>query len=121
MRLIVIFLANILFSYSCGLENLVIVYGSILITYLAAVMLSKITKYRKSLCLLYVVIMLFMLFNFKYQIFGVFFVPMAISFYTLTCIGYVIDVYRGKYDAEMNVFKLSAVLGFFPVMVQGPI
>lgn len=121
VRFISVFIGNIVFCYSFGFTNFVIVYGSILITYLAAVVLSKIIKYRKSLCLIYVAIMIFMLFNFKYQIFGVGIVPMAISFYTLTCIGYVIDVYRGKYKAEINVFKLAAVFNFFPIMVQGPI
>lgn len=47
--------------------------------------------------------------------------PMGISFYTFQTMGYIIDVYRGKYPAEKNVFKLALFVSFFPQLVQGPI
>lgn len=47
--------------------------------------------------------------------------PMGISFYTFQTMGYIIDVYRGKYPAERNVFKLALFVSFFPQLVQGPI
>ena len=48
-------------------------------------------------------------------------VPLGISFYTFMAIGYVIDIGRGKYEAEKNVGKLALFLSFFPSIVQGPI
>lgn len=48
-------------------------------------------------------------------------VPMGISFYTFQSIGYLIDVYYGKYDAEKNCFKFALFVSFFPQLVQGPI
>ena len=33
--------------------------------------------------------------------------PMGISFYTFQTMGYIIDVYRGKYPPEKNIFKLA--------------
>lgn len=48
-------------------------------------------------------------------------VPMGISFYTFQSLGYLIDVYRGKYAAERNVFKFALFVSFFPQLVQGPI
>ena len=48
-------------------------------------------------------------------------VPMGISFYTFQSLGYLIDVYRGKYEAEKNVFKFALFVSFFPQLVQGPI
>lgn len=47
--------------------------------------------------------------------------PLGISFYTLTAIGYMVDVYRGKYAAEKNFGKLCLFLGFFPQILEGPI
>ncbi len=47
--------------------------------------------------------------------------PMGISFYTFQTMGYIIDVYRGKYPSEKNIFKLALFVSFFPQLVQGPI
>ena len=47
--------------------------------------------------------------------------PMGISFYTFQTMGYVIDVFRGKYPAEKNLFRLALFASFFPQVVQGPI
>ena len=50
-----------------------------------------------------------------------FVLPMGISFYTFQSLGYIIDVYRGKYEAETNPFKFALFVSFFPQLVQGPI
>ena len=47
--------------------------------------------------------------------------PLGISFYIFQSIGYIIDVYRNKYEPEKNVFKYALFTSFFPQMVQGPI
>lgn len=47
--------------------------------------------------------------------------PLGISFYTFQTMGYIIDVYRGKYPPEKNVFKLALFVSFFPQLIQGPI
>lgn len=49
------------------------------------------------------------------------FLPLGISFYTFQSMGYVIDIYRGKYKAEKNFFRLLLFVSFFPQIVQGPI
>lgn len=48
-------------------------------------------------------------------------VPMGISFYTFQTMSYIIDVYRGKQEAQKNPFKLALFVSFFPLLVQGPI
>ena len=48
-------------------------------------------------------------------------IPLGISFYTLQAVSYVVDVSRGKCEAQKNFFKLALWLGFFPQMLQGPI
>ena len=47
--------------------------------------------------------------------------PIGISFYTFQTMGYVIDVYRGKVQAEKNIFKMALFTSFFPQLIQGPI
>ena len=47
--------------------------------------------------------------------------PLGISFYTFQTMGYLIDVYRGKTEAERNPFRLALFVSFFPQLVQGPI
>lgn len=49
------------------------------------------------------------------------FLPIGISFYTLSAIGYMADVYWGKVKAEYSLVKTALFLGFFPVIVEGPI
>ena len=47
--------------------------------------------------------------------------PIGISFYTFQSMGYIIDVYWGKYEAEKNPFRFALFVSFFPQLLQGPI
>lgn len=47
--------------------------------------------------------------------------PMGISFYTFQAMGYLIDVYWGKYQAERSLGKFALFVTFFPQLIQGPI
>lgn len=47
--------------------------------------------------------------------------PLGISFYIFQTVGYVADVYFGKYEAEKNPFRLALFVSFFPQLIQGPI
>lgn len=48
-------------------------------------------------------------------------VPLGISFYSFQAMGYLIDVGRGRYEAERHFGRLALFLSFFPTIVQGPI
>ncbi len=48
-------------------------------------------------------------------------IPLGISFYTFMSIGYLVDVGKGKYDAERHIGKFALFVSFFPSIVQGPI
>ncbi len=48
-------------------------------------------------------------------------IPLGISFYTFQTAAYIIDLYRGKIDADRNIAKFALFVSFFPQMVQGPI
>ena len=47
--------------------------------------------------------------------------PMGISFYTLQVIGYCVDVYQEKVEAQDNFLKYLLFVSFFPQILQGPI
>ncbi|MCQ2514925.1 MAG: MBOAT family protein [Ruminococcus sp.] len=49
------------------------------------------------------------------------FLPLGISFYTFQSMGYIVDVYRGKVEAEKNIAKFALFVSFFPQIIQGPI
>ncbi len=48
-------------------------------------------------------------------------IPLGISFYMFQSISYVIDVYRGSYEPEKNIFKFALFVSYFPQVIQGPI
>lgn len=47
--------------------------------------------------------------------------PIGISFFTFQAISYIIDVYRGKVQAQNNPFYLGLYISFFPQLIAGPI
>lgn len=47
--------------------------------------------------------------------------PLGISFYTLQIVSYLVDVYRGRVDAQKNPARYLLFVLFFPQIVQGPI
>jgi len=50
-----------------------------------------------------------------------FVMPLGLSFFIFQSIGYVVDVYRGKVQAQKNPARYALFVSFFPQMVQGPI
>lgn len=48
-------------------------------------------------------------------------VPLGISFYVLSAIGYILDVYYGKYEAENDFIAHLVFLLYFPKLASGPI
>lgn len=102
---------------------------------------AKSTKTKKVIIALCMVINLAILFVFKYanfalstlnslcMRFGVTFtnkrldilLPVGISFYTFQAIGYTVDVYRKRIDAEKNIISYALFVSFFPQLVAGPI
>ncbi len=47
--------------------------------------------------------------------------PIGVSYYTLSMVGYITDVYRGVIKAQRNPLKLLLFATYFPYLVEGPI
>ena len=47
--------------------------------------------------------------------------PLGISYYTFRSTAYLIDVFRGKTEAQPNPARYALFISFFPAVVQGPI
>lgn len=47
--------------------------------------------------------------------------PVGISFYSFSLVGYVFDVCRGKLRAERNLLRFAAFSSLFPSILSGPI
>lgn len=50
-----------------------------------------------------------------------FILPVGLSYFTFQSAGYLIDVYRGKAEAQKNPLKAWLFIGYFPQLAQGPI
>lgn len=111
------------------------------VTFGASLIIEK-KKFNPKLIVAFsVIIILGMLFYFKYLNFSANFfnnvmsklklsarinihdilLPVGISFFSFQSIGYLIDVYRGDIKAEHNFFKYALFVSFFPQLVAGPI
>ena len=47
--------------------------------------------------------------------------PLGISYYIFQSVGYMLDVYWKRANAERNILRFSLFISYFPYMIQGPI
>ncbi len=47
--------------------------------------------------------------------------PVGISFYTFLSISYLLDIFKGNTSADKNLINVLLSLGFFPIILAGPI
>lgn len=112
-----------------------------LLAYIAVYLFRKYPKQAKLICTSAIVVQMLTLTvwkgnsflitnaNFVYQLVGSdtrlpyleWVAPLAISYYTLMLVSYILDVYWQKIEPERNPLKLLLYAGFFPQMVSGPI
>ena len=110
--------------------------ASVLMNYMAGLLLIRIQKGKKAVLIFSVLLNLAILAVFKYTDFVIsninsFFpvsvsltgiaLPLGISFFTFQGISYVIDTYRDKEKGTANFLDLLLFMSFFPQLVQGPI
>lgn len=144
----ILLLANTVFYAYSGIGNIVFILASSLITFFGAKIVSdmnaalkakkadlskddfKIEKKRvqtkKRLVLVAMLVLnLGILLYLKYwRILAgskTLLLPLGISYYTLSTIGYFMDIYNSKYEREHNFFKYFVFVSFFPQLILGPI
>ncbi len=131
VRNIITLLFSVLFYAFGDRDHLLLLFLTCLIAYFSARNVRK----NRTVYLLYLIVTVLILCLYKYgnyvrtafssyfadPDFGKILMPLGISFYTFTSIAYVTDVYRGKYEAEKDLFHLCLFLTFFPVVISGPI
>ncbi len=49
------------------------------------------------------------------------FLPVGISFYIFLALSYILDIYKGRLEAEKNVLNVLLSLSFFPIILAGPL
>jgi len=142
-RWILLWIASYYFYMSWNAKYVFLIFGTTFISYVAGLLLEKQQSVKKKNWIVFFTTLVCMgaLFFFKY--FNFFFdtiglilskfaiqmnpvtikvlLPVGISFYTFQTLAYVIDVYRGKIEAEHHFGYYAAFISFFPQLVAGPI
>lgn len=137
----ILLLFSILF-YSWGEpRNLVLMIVTIVISYLFGLLINYYDKkknklLKKTVFILSIISILGLLIYFKYtnfiisninNLFGAGIVlktivlPIGISFYTFQILSYIVDLYRGKFSYQKNIFLLALYVSIFPQLIAGPI
>ncbi len=134
-----VLLAASLLFYAWGEPRFIVMMVlSILVNYVAAIMIGRSSKKsgRISWLVIGVCASLAFLFWFKYYAFivnsfcGLFSIPyqaapktlpIGISFYTFQILTYTIEVYRGSVPPQKNLARLALYISFFPQLIAGPI
>lgn len=110
-----------------GKSSVFFIYLTGLLAYVAAQLISKKKKIFLYITILFVLGCLGLLKYRSYlfpfgnsRLFSIS-VPIGISFYSMSVIAYLVDVYKHKIEPEKNLFKFLLYVTWFPHILQGPI
>ena len=141
-RWVVLLLSSLVFFFlNCSWQLFLVLLIEIITTYMGTIIMERYPKHSKKVLIATIAIIIGFLFVFKYfniiplsfnlvsRIFDLnlevnklnLLAPIGISYYSLSIIGYVVDVYWGKYKPQKNIFKHCLYCCFYPVMISGPI
>lgn len=127
-RWIVLLLSGLFFYVCGGIAATVMVIAIALFSFFAAIAIEKCEKGRKQKTLLAVTIVALLAVLAVVKVGGHFktladylIVPTGISYFSLSIIGYILDVYWKKEPAEKNFAYYLTFILFYPKIVQGPI
>lgn len=134
-----LFTSMVFFLLASGIKTLPLLLASIIIIYTGArvMMICKTQKGRTLVYIITLILAISELFVLKYlvnlvhsfsaisgsitvQEFSVPVAPIGISYYMLSSIGYLTDVYWRTYGAQKNIFKYTLFCIYFPQMISGP-
>ena len=126
-----------LFFYAWGEPKYVIVLlVSITINWWVGLSIARYQVWKKQLLVFATIVNIGIIFVFKYLMFTLTSInrvfnasivvpsialPIGISFFTFQALSYVMDVYRGKAEAQKNLMNVALYISFFPQLIAGPI
>lgn len=121
LRPIILLVANFVFVYSFGLNNLLWLLGFSIVGYLLGLVNDK----HKNK---YIIIVSSLIYGFAllgYKIINLndnsIIIPLGLSFYSFKIISYLCDIYSRKIRAEKNIVYYLDYVMFFPCITAGPI
>lgn len=121
LRPIVLLIANFIFVYSFGLNNLLWLLGFSIVGYLLGLLNNK---YKNRYLIIYssfvygLALLTYKIINLKDNSI---IIPLGLSFYSFKIISYLCDIYSGKIKAEKNIIYYLDYVMFFPCITAGPI
>lgn len=136
LRKVLLLAASFAFYMAWNAKCILLMIAVILITYLAALLVTQKPQYKKPIMLVGLFSTLTFLFYFKYLDFVIdsinnlfhssfnllhIILPVGISFYVFQSIGYLVDVYRNPAACEKSLLNYALFISFFPQLVAGPI
>lgn len=119
---VVLLAANIYFYYDTGWKSFLFLVSTVLVSYGVAILIEKSEKNKKKPLVLWgsLFVFLAMFVVMRVSPMAKSIMPLGLSFYSLQCIGYMIEVYRGTTLAERNPLKYFVYISYFPHVLQGP-
>lgn len=130
----------VFFFFASGWEMIPYLAYGVVVTFLGAIIIerSKLKSQKRIAVVVTVLLVLAELFAFKYittfngyfsRLFSInlgwtaisLVAPVGISYYSLSLIGYVVDVYRETCNAQSNILKHALFACYFPQMTSGPV
>ena len=143
LRNLFLLLASYYFYMNWTPRYAILIAAVTVITYISSLLLEKwsSTSRRKAVSAVCIVLVLAVLFTYKYLGFAAdavsgmlrssglamripefkILLPVGISFFSFQAIGYLVDVYRRTIPAERDFFTYALFISFFPQLVAGPI
>ncbi len=118
-RYFILLVFNIVFILTYIKWHFFVVLGFALISFLLGLLVEK---NKKSIYLsIVLVVLVFIIFKYINIFNHSLIVPLGLSFYSFKIISYLMDVYRGKVNAEHNIIMYFNYVMFFPTIISGPI
>lgn len=135
---LLLLIASYVFYSLIDWRCLILLLATSFTSYFAGIFVERPERHRKTILVLDILFNVGILFVFKYfnffaqefatliglnpdRILLNLILPVGISFYTFTAVGYVVDVYKGKVEATREVIPVLNFLSFFPLILSGPI
>lgn len=126
-RWIILLLSSVIFYLQGGRKILFYTVALSFVAYILAIMIEKANDKKKSLLVSLGIVFFFVILStFKIASYlnisnYYFIVPIGLSYYTLSIMSYLLDVYWEKDKAERNFLRFLTFVLYFPKILQGPI